>query len=394
MTLPAGELWLEAPDFSALDTVARRTSPFVLWPVGPRPLLAHWMDEAVRRNVAAVCIIAEDRPHLVRAELGGGGYWSRKITVLSQRPANAPSTIERMTGLPGTPDAAAPTDSAGLLRHWLALQLQWVGSLAEGRVSIESMVAPGIWLGVKTRIHPTAKLTAPCWIGTHTEIGANSQIGPGAAVGDHCVIDDGASVEDGAVLPGTYVGARLNLRHMIADGAVLLDAARGSRVDITDRFVLAPLRDDRTTPNLSERSIAAGFWCAGLLASVFHSGGPRTTRRVVRPGGMDFPLTTGSRGPLIVRRRPWLWSVAAGNLRLIGVLPRSKEEMAVHPADVQAVLRAASCGVVSLADERGCHGVDHPEEWLHALYQAGNNDREGQASLRRAVWRILWSTPT
>jgi UDP-3-O-[3-hydroxymyristoyl] glucosamine N-acyltransferase len=91
------------------------------------------------------------------------------------------------------------------------------------------------------RIHPSARLTGPCWIGSRSEVGADAAIGPNAIIGTHSVIDANSSVADSVVLPDTFVGARVHLQRMMADGNVLLDATRGTRVEITDSFMLGRL---------------------------------------------------------------------------------------------------------------------------------------------------------
>ena len=90
-------------------------------------------------------------------------------------------------------------------------------------------------------IHPSARLTGPCWIGSKSQIGADAAIGPNAIIGTHAVIDRNASVLDSVVMPDTFVGANLHLNKMIADGEILLDTNRGTRVEIVDRFMMARL---------------------------------------------------------------------------------------------------------------------------------------------------------
>src|SRR5438094_7559629 len=95
------KIWkLVAPDYGALDTVWKNPKPFVLWPVGPQPLLAHWMDEAVRLGVERVEIYVADRPAEVRGWLEGGAYWSRVATVMPiAKELDAPVDALRVDGL-------------------------------------------------------------------------------------------------------------------------------------------------------------------------------------------------------------------------------------------------------------------------------------------------------
>ncbi|MEZ5413307.1 MAG: hypothetical protein R3F03_03225 [Opitutaceae bacterium] len=245
LTEPVGTLWLRAPDWRTIDTVARKSEPWVLWRMGFQSLLAHWMDEAVRRNVARVEIICPDRAAEIEAALEGGLYWSREIRFHATKPAEAPpdSEIITMTGLPGLLPANEPADGTALLQLWLSQQLAWLEQRSPA-VSVERQLHPRVWVGPGVRIHPSARLTGPCWIGARAEIGADAEIGPQAIIGHQSVIDQRASVTHSIVMPETFVGSRLHLQRMIADGYILLDANRGTRVEFTDRFMLARMRTD------------------------------------------------------------------------------------------------------------------------------------------------------
>ena len=122
-TVPQTTWKLLAPDWSALDTVWKNPLPFVLWPVGQQPLIAHWMDEAVRRGVETVELFVADRPAEVRAWLEGGAYWSRRLRLVPiASETDAPSDAECLTGLPGDESDLVPGDGRALLQHWFALQ--------------------------------------------------------------------------------------------------------------------------------------------------------------------------------------------------------------------------------------------------------------------------------
>lgn len=240
-TEPHGTLWLEAPDWRHLDDVVQSGKPWLLWRVGFQSVLAHWMDEAVRRNVAAVEVIARDRPEAATASLRGGVYWSRPVQVHAAPPAHAPAERESLTTLPGLVAKPDPTTGAELLQHWWRVQMGWLQARDE-KVSLDRQLHPRVWVGPGAVIHPQARLTGPCWIGSRSQIGADSAIGPNAIIGTHCVIDRQASVSDSVVLPDTFIGSNLHLQNMIGDGAYLLDATRGARVHIVDRFMMARLQ--------------------------------------------------------------------------------------------------------------------------------------------------------
>ncbi|MCC5023915.1 MAG: hypothetical protein J6386_14520 [Candidatus Synoicihabitans palmerolidicus] len=171
--LPAGTLWLDAPDYRELDTLAQRPEPWVLWRVGFQSILAHWMDEAVRRNVATVAILCPDRAAEVEASLHGAAYWSREVIVYEAPPSDAPVVRESLIGLPGAPVTTLATDGPSSVRQWIDLQLAWLASRDE-KVSVDRQLHPRVWVGPGVRIHPAARLKGPCWIGSRSEIGADA----------------------------------------------------------------------------------------------------------------------------------------------------------------------------------------------------------------------------
>ena len=381
-----------APDFAALDTTARRAEPFVLWPVGPRPLLAHWMDEAVTRGARSVRILSPDRPNALREFFAAGDYWSCAVEVLSSRPADWPADADVLDHLPRTAAPNPPADAAALIRRWLELNLQWIRDRPEGGITIDQRHPAGGWVGPKARLHPAAVLTAPFWIGARTEIGARARIGPDVVVGASCVVDEDAEIVGGAALEGTYVGQHVSLRHKIADGGVLLDVVRGCRVEIGEDFILAPLADAGGRPGLAERGVAFGLALLGSLLAWRH-GRETQVEEFLSHRASVVPVATGTRGPLVVRRRHWLYRVVRGHWRLAGLLPRAETAMAGLAPDVREALLRAPVGVFSLADVHGCHRAGEGDEWVHALFQAVPTGANAAKIVWRNLWRLAWLAP-
>lgn len=250
-------LTLSAPDFSAIDTLARRTDPAVLWPVGPQALAAHWLDHAVRLGCRRVVIHAADRPALIREELAGGAYWSLEIEVSTDP---APADAVALLRLPNDPQRPAPQTAADLLEWWLQLNLRWLASRNPGAVSIDRYREDGGWIAPRATVHPSATLTAPYWIGAGTEIGPDCRIGPHAVVGAGCLLERDVRLENSLVLPGTFLGSHLDVDGKIFAGATLLDPGTGTRVDITDPFI-ASLLASPTRPDESRLAkIFRGLW--------------------------------------------------------------------------------------------------------------------------------------
>ena len=234
---------LLAPDWSKLDTIWQNPLPFVLWPIGSQPLLAHWLDEAVRRGFEEVELYVADRATEVKAFLRDTPYWPKKLKVISlRREADAPATAERMDGLPvGELCASLPCEPGELLSYWLELRNAWLAGRSPDEVTLETFHPAGGWVGPHAKIHRSVRLRAPFWIGARAEIGANCEIGPNAFVGEHSILDENVEVVQACVLPDTYLGKNTRLFQSAAAGGTLIDFRRGCRVEIAERFILGPV---------------------------------------------------------------------------------------------------------------------------------------------------------
>lgn len=388
---PEIEPWrLVAPDWSALDTIWKTSLPFVLWPVGDQPLLAHWMDAAVRAGRESVELFVADRPAEVRAQLEGGAYWSRRLKVIPIAcEADAPADAIRITGLPDEEPQTLPSAGSTLLRYWFALQKCWLARRGGDAVTLDTRHAGGGWIGAHASIHPTAKLVAPFWIGAYAKVGARCEVGPNALIGEHAVLDDHVSLREACVLPRTYLGCNTALHDAIASSSVLLNLEHGCRVDITDRFILGPVATGWWTRSAFQRAAAAALyvflspiaklWCRDWDES-----------EVATAEGAVMRLRAGKQGPLLIRRWPWLAQVARGNMRWIGILPRPEQEWKSMPTEVATPLRTVATGIFSLADVHGCHDPGDPEEWIHAMYQAQEAGPKIASTVLRNFWRLAW----
>jgi hypothetical protein len=385
-------LRLLAPDFAGLDTIWRNPLPFVLWPIGPQPLLAHWMDDAVRRGFDEVEVYVADRPTAVRLALEGGVYWSRPVRVIPiASEADAPPDALRVDYFPGAPGEAFSGDARGLLEHWFDLQKAWLSSRRDEQVAIDQRHPSGGWIGPHANIHPSAELHAPFWIGPNARIGAECQVGPNAIIGENSILGKDVEVEEACMLPNTCLGHNTRLCRALADGSAVVDWARGCRADIRERFILRPVVARVRGPGLLQRAAAAVTY--GLLAPFARLWNPAgwTWREVVTHSGASIRLRTGLGGPLWVRRWPWLWQIALGRFRWIGILPRAAEDWKSVPDEVLHQIRSSEFGMFSLADLHGCHDPADPEESIHAIYQALQADSRSRKLVVRNLWKIAWS---
>jgi hypothetical protein len=388
-------LTLLAPDLAALDTIWRHPLPFPLWPVGHQPLLAHWMDEAVRTGVDEVVIYATDRPAEIRHLLEGGNYWSKKVTVHSLKGDElAPAEALRADHLPGQPAPAEPPKSAEeLLAFWLELQKTWLRTRSAQAVSVDIEKEPGGWIGPLARVHPSAKLTPPYWIGTRAEIGAECEVGPHALVGEGSILDSQVQVAEAFVLGDTFLGRNTRLFQAVAQGGMLVDIRRACRVDIAETFIMAPVSVHREKASLADRAKALGVWLLLAPVALLWPGQKWEERQVLGRGGELVSLRTGKRGPLLIRRWPWLLRILGGQLLWIGLLPRGREDLQHVEAETAERLRQSPPGVFSWADLQGCHDSQEPDEWIHAAYQALQQDSTVKQLLRKKLLHLAKLDP-
>ena len=365
-----------APDWAALDTTVRRSEPAVLWPVGGQSLAAHWLDHAVRLGCTQVVLHAPDRPAEVRAALGDGGYWSLELEVSSQPP---PPEAIPMIRLPFEGRREAPSTPLALVAWWYELNLGWLERRKPDAIAIDERRADGGWVGPKVKIDPTAQLVAPYWIGAGAEIGPGCRIGPGAMIGPGCVLEQDVRVEGSLVLPRTYLGRHLDVVARVVDGPVMIDRKAGTRVELADAFVASSLAAAPDRVAWSERILAALLWLPAWLWSV--AAGSGATETIIHRGSKPLALATGGRGPLLVRRARWLGHVAAGRMRLVGVLPRTAPPEL--PVDSRALLAEVRPGAFALSDLHGIHSSADPDEAVHAAYQIA------VPAADRLVWRNL-----
>ncbi len=382
------------PDWSQHDKLWQSPQPFSLWPVGNQPLIAFWMDQAIHDEIEHLTLYTADRPGEVRRFLDQGAFWSKELEIVPIRSDDeAPEDAMPVVGLPKNNRLAAPVDGeAGLLRHWLQLNREWLNSLNDYTLKIEVQHPSGGWIGPRVRIHPEAKLVAPFWIQGRCEIGPRAQIGPHACIGESSIVDANAIVQNAIVLPGTMVGSNTTLDGVAVDGGLLLDAKHGCRVAITDSFILSDISGSIASTSWSERALALLLFCLlSPIAALSRIDWSETAAHDGRGGALS--LRTGNAGWLILRRLHWLKQVVKGRMKLVGILPRPIDwQSDAADLDVARRLMATPPGVISLSDVHGCHCASDPTEWIHASYQALSQDQSVAKIVRSQLWKTAFKS--
>ncbi len=230
---------------------------------------------------------------------------------------------------------------------------------------------PGIWIARNVALHPTAKVTPPVFIGENCRIGASAQIGPSAVIGQNCIIDSHTIVTDSMVAAGTYVGEGLELDSVIVDRNRLLNVRLETSLLTGEAFLLGALTDraaGRTSARLISFAIALllflVLWPLWLLARLYVAvAGTVSSIKIVQIPAEDDPASwreadlslwhvKGARGGIrdfFFHLLPGLLSVLKGDLYLVGVPPRTREQVEQLSSDWKFLYLRTKVGLVTEA---------------------------------------------
>jgi len=245
--------------------------PLVTAPILGECLVVHWIEHVAALGATHVTIIAADCPGQVQAAVGDGARWGVKIELIETRveptlaeaaaryrPAResgwlaAPRDIIVMSHLPGCPELPLFESYAS----WFAALLAWMPrALTPTRVRVNEIL-PGVWVGRRARVSPSARLAAPCWIGDQVFVEPRAVVGPVAIVEDRAVIEQDARVTHSWIGADTYVGRMTSVVNSLAAGGTLTNWSTDSSLHVPDPFFLCSLA--RPQPALPDRTSGRG----------------------------------------------------------------------------------------------------------------------------------------
>jgi hypothetical protein len=328
-----------------------------------KPLIDHALDGLVANGVTDVLLLASDRPSDLRAYVGDGSAWGLKLQIspesimLSANEAalrhssfehDAIFTLDR---LPQAPDVAIISSPA----TWHQSRMTLLPLLAPKQIGARE-IAPGIWCGLRARVHPSANLIPPAWIGPNAMIQSDASFGPSAYVESDSVIDAHATVENSTIGTRTYLGSMTHLKDSIAAGSMLLNWQNGSLTHLTDAFLLS-----RLDPPKQALSSPIGRLIAliVLLLTCPLALLRRVEQIAVLPPEAGEPMRTISyyeipcfRGKL--RCWPYLWRIVTGHFVWLGNPPLSPEEVNSLDNEFEQLWLHAGPGIFTAPEADGC----------------------------------------
>ena len=303
------------------------------------------------------------------------------------------------------------TEAEFLVSQRTALDKGFKGLLFYGRE-----VQEGVWISRNVTLHPTANLIPPVYLGENCRIGAGIRIGPNVVIVRDCMLDSGTTVENSTILPGSYVGQALELDHVIVERNRLINVRAGAETIVRDDFILSGIT--RT----SFHSIFASLLSRTAALFLFFFTWPvvlitALALRLLRRGPVTHPVeivrlpagenrwewktftfnslaSPGSGksalGHLFLRFLPGLINVLRGNLHIVGVEPRSPEQVMALPPDWRALYLRSHAGLITEAF--ALHGADASPDEVYsseAYYSVAAGPRHDAAILFRYLGRIF-----
>ncbi|HEU5400289.1 MAG TPA: hypothetical protein VFU86_02965, partial [Terriglobales bacterium] len=120
-------------------------------------------------------------------------------------------------------------------------------------------IRAGVWVADGARVHRTARLLAPCFVGARAKIRAASLLTRGCVVEHHAQVDCGTIVENSTILPGCVVGAGLDAVRSVIGRRQIWNLQRSVEVEISERQFVGALRSAPVRMVGSAAHLAAFF---------------------------------------------------------------------------------------------------------------------------------------
>ena len=235
--------------------------------------------------------------------------------------------------------------------------------------------AMGIWIGNGSRVHPTARLHPPVFIGSNVLIAEHAVVGPNTTIGDGCIVDAGSHIEHSVLLPKTYVGQNLDVSRGVLAGNTLVNSRLGVALQIQDtEFLRDTDRRALGCPKASatQRALAAILWLAlAPLGFAWRRRSERSAGRVQATIGVPCAVAgaylsskvrfamsheaihAAKEGAwtrhLLATFVPGLRDVISAKVALVGLQPRSVQEILALPYYWQRLYRNTPTGLIGEA---------------------------------------------
>jgi NDP-sugar pyrophosphorylase family protein len=234
-------------------------APLANLPLLGESVLGHWMEYLSARGTKAALVLATDRPEQVCELIGNGARWGINVQVTRELQELTPAEArEKYHAIMSEGESVAPVEGSDVIlidhlpelpeqslfsgyAQWFATLVRWLQHTPKSqRIGVREL-KPGVLVGLRTHIDPSAELNSPCWVGESVKIGPNVIIGPGAVLEDRVIVDAASEIAGSVIGPETFIGALTKVQDSIAWGNTLINWRTGSCTQVPDPFLMSPL---------------------------------------------------------------------------------------------------------------------------------------------------------
>jgi mannose-1-phosphate guanylyltransferase / phosphomannomutase len=258
------------------------------------------------------------------------------------------------------PDARLSTIES--LRDFHTTNLDAAAGRFPGLIIPGRELMPGVTVGRKTHLPTTAIKGRPVFVGSRCRVAADAELMSEVVVSSDVVIDRHATLRSAVIMPHTYVGELVEVADAIVAGHMLIHVDTGAVTRVTDSFLLASVRTRTFGSSLRTMADSIGallllilsipLWPVALVAALAAEPG-HPIRRLKLLGNRramthrrEFTARQFSVSPPLLRFLPYLLSVAAGHLRLVGVEPLGPAAATARTEEWEFVRDEAPAGLI------------------------------------------------
>lgn len=136
---------------------------------------------------------------------------------------------------------------------------------------------PGVWVAEYARIHRTARVLAPAFVGAHAKLRAATVVTRCSTVEHHAEVDCGTVLEDTSILPFTYVGRGLDAAHAVAGFGRVAHLRRHGEIEIADARLLGSVTASASWRMLKSAAALAAYLPVQAVQGLIRGGRPVNT---------------------------------------------------------------------------------------------------------------------
>jgi carbonic anhydrase/acetyltransferase-like protein (isoleucine patch superfamily) len=225
-------------------------------------------------------------------------------------------------------------------------------------------VEEGIWISRACSIHPSVQISPPVFIGENCEIHQGVELGPNVVIAEGCMIDKGSKLQQSLVAKNSYVGENLDVNRCVVDRNLLIHTDLDTHLRMSDEIILGSMENHPWKGLISsylQRAFAALMLLllSPLILFLILTRELCCVHAVKTPiplhgkveESLQLLLFKGSkRGVSLLCRIPMLLNLLRGEISLVGMPPRSYEELGKLSPDWQSIYLALPVGIIHPGD--------------------------------------------